>query len=208
LQDHPSIIFDNLFLQQYLDPDKVTGLRPISCHRQTEMTIVCTSKPAVSTARPHAKRSSAVSPYVDLAARTSRGTAGLLAAVAVLSVSPTDLQAAGIERMDMPVPSGITSEGRNRNQAVIDSAEDAFQNSELLRSLKEKSELNKDQRKRDLLDLYCRRQAELGVGDCAGLRLIPGATKSGVQKRPEWLDNLAKSVLGDGAVEEGGADVE
>ena len=65
-----------------------------------------------------------------------------------------------------------------------------------MRSLKERTEQNKDQRKRDLLDLYCRRQAELGVGDCAGLRLIPGATKSGVQKRPEWLDEWAKNVPG------------
>ena len=173
------------------------------------MTVVCISTPAVATAKPHAKRSGVGSrgnvARSDLAARVSRGTAGLLAAVAVLSGSPADLQAAGIERVEMPMPSGVTSEGRNRNQAVIDSAEDAFQNSELLRSLKEKSDLNKDQRKRDLQDLYCRRQAELGVGDCAGLRLIPGATKSGVQKRPEWLDKFAKSVLGDGAVEEGDA---
>lgn len=35
-----------------------------------------------------------------------------------------------------------------------------------------------------------RLQAELGVGDCGGLRLIPGMTKSGVQKRPEWMNNL------------------
>lgn len=33
-------------------------------------------------------------------------------------------------------------------------------------------------------------QAELGVGDCGGLRYIPGMTKSGVQKRPEWMDKL------------------
>ena len=189
-----------------LDPDELTGSRPIGSHIHAQMTISSTSKPALGTARPHARRSSSSSSAreVGLAARVSRGTAGFIASVAVLSVSPADLQAAGIERMDVPMPSGITSEGRNRNQAVLDSAEDAFQNSELLRSLKERSDLNKDQRKRDLQDLYCRRQAELGVGDCAGLRLIPGATKSGVQKRPEWLDNLAKSVLGDGAVGEGG----
>ena len=34
------------------------------------------------------------------------------------------------------------------------------------------------------------RQAEMGVGDCSGLRLIPGATKSGIQKKPEWLEKL------------------
>ena len=35
---------------------------------------------------------------------------------------------------------------------------------------------------RKIADKYCRRQAELGVGDCAGLQLIPGATRSGLQK--------------------------
>ena len=33
-------------------------------------------------------------------------------------------------------------------------------------------------------------QAELGVGDCGGLRYIPGMTKSGVQERPEWMNKL------------------
>ena len=74
--------------------------------------------------------------------------------------------------------------------ATLDKADASFQSSELLRSLKERSETNKDQRARDLRDLYCRRQAEMGVGDCAGLRLIPGATKSGIQKKPAWLESL------------------
>ena len=131
---------------------------------------------------------------------------GLLAALAVFSVSPADLQAAGIERIDVPMPSGVTSEGRDRNQAVIDAAEDTFQNSELLRSLKERTELKKDQRKKELQDRYCMRQAEIGVGDCGGLRLIPGATRSGVQERPEWLDDWARRVLGDRAVDGASAD--
>ena len=38
--------------------------------------------------------------------------------------------------------------------------------------------------------LACSTQAELGVGDCGGLRYIPGMTKSGVQKRPEWMEKL------------------
>lgn len=37
-------------------------------------------------------------------------------------------------------------------------------------------------------------QAELGVGDCGGLRYIPGMTKSGVQKRPEWLEGLGQQL--------------
>ena len=66
-------------------------------------------------------------------------------------------------------------------------ANEQFENSEFLRNLKEKSDANKDQRRREQQDKYCRRQAELGVGDCAGLRLIPGATKSGRQKPPKAL---------------------
>lgn len=42
-------------------------------------------------------------------------------------------------------------------------------------------------------DKYCARQGEMGVGDCGGLRFIPGATRNGVQKRPEWLENLLGS---------------
>jgi hypothetical protein len=75
----------------------------------------------------------------------------------------------------------------------LDAAESSFQGSDLLRTLKERSESNKGARDKELRDRYCRRQAEMGVGDCAGLRLIPGATQSGVQKKPEWL----KKLLGD-----------
>lgn len=61
---------------------------------------------------------------------------------------------------------------------------------DLLRTLKERSEANRGANKKALEDRYCMRQAELGVGDCGGLRLIPGMTKSGVQKRPEWMNSL------------------
>ena len=33
----------------------------------------------------------------------------------------------------------------------------------------------------------CLRQAEMGVGDCAGLQNIPGATKNGRQKPPAFV---------------------
>jgi len=59
----------------------------------------------------------------------------------------------------------------------------------------ERSEAGRDVRQKELRDRYCMRQAELGIGDCAGLRLIPGATKSGVQKRPEWLDKLLGGIV-------------
>ena len=109
------------------------------------------------------------------------------------------------------------------------------QESDLLRTLRERSDANRGKHKQDLLDKYCQRQAEIGVGDCGGLRLIPGgppargppawplpppqlllqqqrgrpcsaglacvtsvrpccagATRNGVQKRPEWLEKIEK----------------
>lgn len=44
--------------------------------------------------------------------------------------------------------------------------------------------------KKAIENKYCQRQAELGVGDCGGLRFIPGATKSGKQKTPDWLAKI------------------
>lgn len=110
--------------------------------------------------------------------------------------------ASGLESIPLPDMSSPVSDSVNdlanqwkeRNQATLDAAESKFQQSDLLRQLKEKSEANRKQRDKDLKDKYCIRQAEMGVGDCAGLQLIPGATKNGVQKRPEWLD---KMVYGD-----------
>lgn len=166
------------------------------------MNVSCALKPqAVTTAARQARQTrscrqlSSIPPTKPVQASLVALSVSLLSLTAV-----PDLHAAGLERVEMPMPSGLTSEGRDRNKAVLDAAEQSFQDSELLRSLKERTEQNKDQRKRELLDTYCRRQAELGVGDCAGLRLIPGATKSGVQKRPEWLDEWAKNVLGERAV--------
>jgi hypothetical protein len=48
------------------------------------------------------------------------------------------------------------------------------------------SEANKAKNKRAIQDKYCYRQAELGIGDCGGLRLIPGMTDSGKQETPQW----------------------
>ena len=43
---------------------------------------------------------------------------------------------------------------------------------DLLKTLKERSDANRAGRKKDLEDRYCRRQAEIGAGDCAGLRWV------------------------------------
>ena len=44
--------------------------------------------------------------------------------------------------------------------------------------------------KRAIEEKYCQRQGEMGVGDCGGLRFIPGATKGGKQRTPAWLAGL------------------
>ncbi|CAG9460917.1 unnamed protein product [Pedinophyceae sp. YPF-701] len=83
--------------------------------------------------------------------------------------------AAGLESVESPfafeVPGGI-SDMRKKAAAADAAAEEAFQNSDLLRSLKEKSEANKSDNKRSIEDKYCYRQAELGIGDCGGLRYL------------------------------------
>jgi hypothetical protein len=50
---------------------------------------------------------------------------------------------------------------------------------DLLKTLKERSDANRAGRKKDLEDRYCRRQAEIGAGDCAGLRWVGGRVKRG-----------------------------
>lgn len=101
--------------------------------------------------------------------------------------------ATGLESIELPsrvsTPQ-IILEIQEKNKQALEKSEEVFQSSDLLKTLKERSDANREQRSKDLRDKYCKRQAELGVGDCAGLRLIPGMTQSGVQKRPEWLDKL------------------
>ena len=62
---------------------------------------------------------------------------------------------------------------RKRNQELLDKGAEAFENSDILRKLREQTDANKAKNRKALQDLYCRRQAEMGVGDCAGLRVCP-----------------------------------
>eukprot|EP00955_Chlamydomonas_euryale_P039746 351491-Chlamydomonas_euryale.AAC.33 len=57
-------------------------------------------------------------------------------------------------------------------------------------TLLERSKANKAKYKREIEDKYCYRQAELGIGDCGGLSLIPGMTENGKQETPQWLADL------------------
>eukprot|EP00803_Ostreobium_quekettii_P008480 evm.model.scf_3531.1 EVM.evm.TU.scf_3531.1 scf_3531:8673-10687(+) len=84
----------------------------------------------------------------------------------------------------------VLSEMEEMSDKKLLEAEDAFQNSALLKELKERTEKNAEKNRRDIEAKYCARQAEIGVGDCGGLRDIPGMTKSGKQKTPQWLGDL------------------
>lgn len=113
-------------------------------------------------------------------------------ALALLLLPCQRVSASGLESIDLPTidQPDAYKQWRSKNQAVLDSAEDEFQNSELLKTLKARSDEKRDQRQKELREKNCLRQAELGIGDCAGLRLIPGKTKSGVQEKPQWLKKL------------------
>ena len=63
------------------------------------------------------------------------------------------------------------TEARSRqNRQVLADADASFQSSDLLKTLQERTEANRDANKAELTERYCRRQAEMGVGDCGGLR--------------------------------------
>jgi len=73
------------------------------------------------------------------------------------------------------------------SQGKVDRAEAAFEESDLLANLLAKTEANRDSNTKAIEEKYCQRGAEWGVGDCGGLQLIPGMTKSGKQKLPFGL---------------------
>ena len=84
--------------------------------------------------------------------------------------------------------------GAGRQKAAIAAAEEAFASSDLLRTLTERTAANAASNQKAITDKYCYRQAEMGIGDCGGLRYVAGATKSGKQKTPKWmLKALGKS---------------
>jgi hypothetical protein len=146
-------------------------------------------KSAARSAASASRRAALSQPASRRRALNLLGLAGLAAAGL-----PPSSSALGLESLDLPAfkaePPEVVRRMQEANRARLEIAEGAFQDSDLLRTLREKSVAGREGRKKDLLEKYCRRQAEYGAGDCAGLRLIPGATKSGLQKRPElpsWL---------------------
>lgn len=90
----------------------------------------------------------------------------------------------------MPEAPALIRDIRDAQQKKLADEATAFENSDFLKDLRARSDAKKVERKKEIADKYCMRQAELGIGDCGGLKLIPGMTKSGKQKMPEGLANF------------------
>jgi len=124
-----------------------------------------------------------------------RGLVGVGLAVSLL-VAPASSLADGLESVDLLtslqsiVPSEGFKAGARAETSKLGAVEDNFQKSDTLKRLLEQSEANKAKNKKEILDKYCYRQAEMGVGDCGGLQYIPGMTDSGKQRTPDWLSDL------------------
>ena len=110
----------------------------------------------------------------------------------ILTSSPLAL-ATGLESIDIisapPVPEAWKESVAAQKKSQMDD-EERFKSSDTLKQLLEKSKANKDKNRRSVANKYCYRQAELGIGDCGGLNLIPGLTDSGKQQTPQWLADL------------------
>jgi hypothetical protein len=110
-------------------------------------------------------------------ARPSTAAAALLAAALVL-LTPAPAAHAGL----FP--------DRGAAKERLEQADRAFEESGTLKALLERSDQNRDKNRRAIAAKTCARQAEMGVGDCGGLRFVPGATSNGKQKTPEFLSKL------------------
>ncbi|KAK9915361.1 hypothetical protein WJX75_008046 [Coccomyxa subellipsoidea] len=105
----------------------------------------------------------------------------LLSTALLPALQAGGVKALGIESIQLPFLQDPTA-ATEAAKAKLDRAAAEFEKSDFLKGLKERSEQNREKNKKEVRDKYCYRQAEMGVGDCAGLRLIPGMTKSGLQK--------------------------
>ncbi|GMH45845.1 hypothetical protein BSKO_13808 [Bryopsis sp. KO-2023] len=110
------------------------------------------------------------------------------------------------EEVSMTSPFQGLQEMRERNQKKLDAAEESFQNSDILKELKAKSEANRSANKKAIENKYCFRQAEMGVGDCGGLRFIEGdklklieGTTTGIlfENPPEFLKQIFGNFFND-----------
>ncbi|GBF90790.1 hypothetical protein Rsub_03091 [Raphidocelis subcapitata] len=125
-----------------------------------------------------------------------RGPSALPQRLAALGAALLVATAAPGARAEEGMFAGMSDAQRSK----LEAAEQQFQGSETLKLLKERSDANRARNKKAITNKYCARQAELGVGDCGGLRFVPGMTKNGKQKTPEWL---AKALGKEAAVPEG-----
>lgn len=122
-----------------------------------------------------------------------RAALACLSALCTLQATAGPSSAFGVDSLQSLFPasdSKLVTDPAAATKKKLQDAEESFQSSDLLKRLKEQTTSNQRKNKVDLQNKYCYRQAELGIGDCGGLRLIPGMTKSGKQKTPDWLNKF------------------
>ena len=78
------------------------------------------------------------------------------------------VKAAGIESIPLPFLKDAREATDAAKQKMKQEAA-AFEGSDFLKGLRERSALNRDSNKKALLEKYCYRQAEMGVGDVRSL---------------------------------------
>ncbi|KAG1660037.1 hypothetical protein FOA52_010022 [Chlamydomonas sp. UWO 241] len=124
----------------------------------------------------------------------SQMLASSTAAMLLLMAGPVG--ATGLESPDIPslrAPDALRdayAQMKSGTQTKLDAVDSSFAQSDTLKRLLEQSKANQSKNKREIQDKYCYRQAELGIGDCGGLNLIPGMTEGGKQPTPKWLADL------------------
>ncbi|KAG2422864.1 hypothetical protein HXX76_015696 [Chlamydomonas incerta] len=123
-----------------------------------------------------------------------RSGAAFAASVLLLGSFNSPASAVGIESVEIlpqtfDKPAALSGYADAQKDKLAQ-ADEAFEKSDTLKALLARSEENRAKNRKEIQNKYCYRQAELGVGDCGGLRYIPGMTDSGKQKTPQWLADL------------------
>ena len=80
--------------------------------------------------------------------------------------------------------------------AKLADADAAFESSELLRTLKERTAANAEANKKAIADKYCLRQSELGVGDCGSLGFSRNKNEASPPQVGRVLVHVARAAAG------------
>ncbi|GAQ80061.1 hypothetical protein KFL_000450170 [Klebsormidium nitens] len=99
----------------------------------------------------------------------------------------------GLEQAEAPgLPEiGLFKQIKEGNKKRQDDLDSSFEQSDLLKELRKKSADNKEKNKKEILDKYCVRGSEWGVGDCA-VKGLPESVESAQSTRKLLSDAIDK----------------